>query len=173
MTQNLTLPLLLIALACAACGGTKSERKQAADRDRAESATAPFDATYFKDPEHAHLAFVFEIEDGQLKFSDGVPGRRPGAAPYRASGAGSVRVTYRDSAGKELGNYSIEDPVLARSCDFDGEREGELKPIPRGTAEIIVPANPAIATIEISTGKERILRFDVSAQIKKALGGKD
>ncbi|MCZ6573534.1 MAG: hypothetical protein O7C98_10265 [Planctomycetota bacterium] len=173
MTRNLTLPLLFTALAFSGCAGTKSERKQAADRDRVESATAPFDATYFRDREHMHLALVFEIVDGQLRFGDGVPGRRPGSPPYRAPGAGSVRITYRDSSGKELGNYSIEDPVLARSCDFDQEREGELKLIARGTAEIIVPANPAIATVEISTGKDRVLRFDVSAQIKKALGDKD
>ena len=76
-------------------------------------------------------------------------------------------VVYKGVDGKEIGRYSIDDPVLARSCDFDFEKAGDTKPMKLGTAEILLPYDPKIATLGIGRVDGKLKLFNVSPQIKE------
>ena len=65
----------------------------------------------------------------------------------------------------------MDDPVIARSCDLEAGKRAGLKPIPRGSAEILLPADPRIASIEIAPREGRPRTFDVSGPIGEGIRG--
>lgn len=164
--------LMIIATAILwGCAASRAEYKSHRLRQKAERNTPPFTPAYFKQKERRHMAVFFDIVDGTLTPSRRTAEIRPGRMPYRSATTGNVLVIYKAADGKELGRYAIEDPVLARSCDFDSGKTGELKPIERGTIEILLPYNPAITTVEIGRIEGKLREFDFGYQIREGLKG--
>lgn len=136
-------------------------------RQEVEASTPAFNPAYFKDKERRHLAVAFEIVEGKLKLDFRPAQLRPGNMPYRTAAMGEVLVLYRDAAGKELGRYAIENPVLARSCDAGGRKPfGETKRLDGARVEILLPDEPAIHSVEIGLVNEEGRSFDVSERVK-------
>lgn len=151
--------------------GCDSDLMKSYNRDRerqeVESKTPPFNPSYYRDATRRHLAISFDIADGVLTASDSPAQVRPGRLPYHSPTAGNVLVVFKDAKGKELGRYAIEDPALARSCDFDQSRVGDVKPIKRGKVEILLPFNLSIESVQIGrigkAGKEFSVRDQIAA----------
>ena len=85
------------------------------------------------------MAVFFNIVDGVLIPSSRSADIRPGRMPHHSKTSGNVMIVYKGPDEKELGRYATEDPILVRSCDFDKGKVGELKPIDKGTVEILLP----------------------------------
>ena len=164
-------PLLLCGLGiCFLTGCTETtwyEFQQAWDRSTLETSTPAFNPGYFKDTSLRHVAIFFDILDGQLVLNPRPAELRPGSLPYQSRSTGDVRIVYFDSSGQELGNYALENPLIARSCDFTGKLPmGESKPLPRGAVEVLVPHNIAIAHVKVGLLNENGKRFQVGEVIK-------
>ncbi len=127
---------------------------------------SPFNPGYFKDESQRHLTIHFNIDNGKLDINKTKDGElRPGKMPYHPGG--DTDVVYKDSNGKVINRYSIEDPTRLRSCELiDGKREGVF-PREKGEAELLLPANPEIALISvIYADKEPQEDIDVSEIVK-------
>jgi hypothetical protein len=162
----LFLVAVVFAGGCATTGGpSKLQREQ----QSVAKHTPAFDPSYFKEPQRKHLAVFFDVREGELAPSKRAAQVRPGRMPHRSETAGNVIVVYRGVDGKELGRYAVEDPALARSCDFDRSRTGAVKPIPKGTVEILLPYDPRIGTVEISRVGGKPRSFDIRPQIAEGL----
>lgn len=137
-------------------------------RQEVENKTPAFNPAYFKDVDRRHLAIVFDVVDGKLRPDPQPAQQRPGSMPYRTATAGNVLIIYKDALGKELGRYAVEDPVLARSCDFEeGQRIGETKPLKHAKVEILLPDDSAIHSVVIGRIDGKSKSFDISAQVEK------
>jgi len=148
-------------------GKTWHEFQMAKDRDTLETHTPGFNPGYFKKQSSQHLAIFFDIVEGEIVLNPRPAELRPGSLPYQSRSAGDVRIAYFDSTEKELGHYALENPLVARSCDFEGKsRMGETKPILRGTIEVLVPNNMAITYVEIGPTHQKGKRFKVGEVIK-------
>lgn len=113
---------------------------------------APFDPEYYRHSEH--FALLLHATIGPPAPADHMVEIRPGPAPFRPPDGGAVTVTYHDSSGNELGRFALPD----------------LPFLPEADIELLLPANPHIATVEIGPVHGRTLRFDVGADIRLALG---
>ncbi len=148
-------------------GKTWQEFQMARDRENLEDNTPAFNPGYFKNQTNQHLALFFEIIEGQLTLSSRPAELRPGSLPHQNRSAGNVEIKYFDGTGEKLGQYAIEDPLIARSCDVEaGEIMGETKNIPSGTVEILLPDNLMITQIEVSPIKKKGIHFQVGEVIK-------
>lgn len=150
----------------AGCSTTnKREYHSYKEEQKLKRLSGDFDPAYFKSTENRHMAVFFKISDGKLQPASTPPQTRPGSMPYRSADAGNVLVIYRDSNGKELGRHAVEDPLLARSCDFDDNKTGRLNPLPENTSiEILLPDLPAITHIEIGRIDGKRKTFEIKGR---------
>lgn len=150
---------------CGSMGQYSEYNKQ----QKAADATPSFDPAYFKDSKRRHLAVTFDIEEGVLKQPTKPIEVRPGNLPYRSATAGDVVIVYRDKSGKELGRYAVHDPVLARSCESDEGREGELKTIPNGNVEVLLPLDSRIAQVDVGRPNKKAKQFPIEDKMKSVI----
>ena len=169
--RSITLALIVLAAVAVGSGFTVDDviLKFAELRQRVETATQPFNASYFNDFESVHVVIFFDISEGELVPSDAPVQIRSGDMPYRSDDGGNLRLIYGDASGREIGRYTIEDPGVVRSCDPDYEELGAIKPIALGTTELVVPFDPAIAILQIQRPGDEARTFDVSAQMAEGL----
>ncbi|MFC1511717.1 hypothetical protein ACFL5H_00795 [Candidatus Latescibacterota bacterium] len=171
--ENIYTALIILLISvmviggCAMFGG--GDYKFYNSRDNVEKDTPPYNPSYYRDQESRHMAVFFDIVDGLLIPSSRVAEIRPGRMPYRSETSGNIMIVYNGPDGRELGSYATEDPILARSCDFDDGNVGEIKIIEKGTIEVLLPFNRSIAEVEIGKVGEESKTFDFSVQIKKAI----
>lgn len=170
----ITLTIILISVmsvgGCSVLGGEEYEFYNS--RKKVEKNTPSFSPSYFKDKERRHMAVFFNIVDGVLVPSSRPADIRPGRMPHHSKTSGNVSIIYKGADEKELGRYAIEDPILVRSCDFDKGKMGEIKPIDKGTVEILLPYNPLISIVEVVRIDGKRKTFDFSEQIKSGLRSK-
>lgn len=116
----------------------------------------PFKPGYFKDEDEnkRHLSIHFNIDTGKLLIDKMKNGElRPGKLPYHPGG--NTEVVYKDINGEEIERYSIADPTTLRSCELiNGKRDGVFRP-DKGKVELLFPANPDIAFIDIINADDR------------------
>ncbi len=171
--QKFSLCLLLasITVVPSGCSAGANEYRFEKDRRKIEDNTPPFNPAYFKKADSKHISVFFDIVEGELILSKKPAQVRPGQMPYRSKTAGSVLVIYKGADGKELGRYATEDPALARSCDFEAGKKGNVKPIERGRAEILLPYDPKITTLEIGLKEGKKKTFNIGSQVNEGLRG--
>jgi len=158
----------------AGCTSEIDEYQQYRKQQQVEGATPAFNPAHFKEAERRHVAVFFEIVGGNLQLAARPAQLRPGNLPYRSQTAGDVVVVYRDNAGKELGRYATLDPILARSCDSEKRRVGELKPLPDGlVVEVLLPYDPHIQTVDIGRPGKEPLSFRIGGRIDGAVKAKE
>ena len=158
-----SLAVLGIWLVSGCSTADKREYKAYKEQQKIQRLSGDFDPAYFRNTENRHMAVFFRISGGKLQPVATPPQSRPGGMPYRSADAGNVLVIYRDSSGKELGRYAVEDPLLVRSCDFDNNKTGLLNPLPENTSiEILLPDLPTITQIEIGRidGKRKTFKIN-------------
>lgn len=174
--KNIYIVLTIVLISVMAVVGYSllggEEYKFYNSRDKAEKNTPSFSPTYFKDEGRRHMAVFFNIVDGVLMPSSRSADIRPGRMPHHSKTSGNVIIVYKGPDEKELGRYATEDPILVRSCDFDKGKVGELKPIDKGTVEILLPYDPLITAVEIVRIDGKRKTFDFSIQIKGGLKSK-
>lgn len=141
---------------------TNSEYRE---RRSVEAEKKGFDPAYFRRVESRHMAISFDIVEGKIQASSRPAEIRPGLMPRRSE-SGSVAIAFEDATGKLLGSYGVEDPLLARSCDFD-DGPGELAPIMSGRIEVLVPLNENVHQIRFSAFGKQPLVFDVAENVKR------
>lgn len=177
MTNTNSLPAFLVAVCSlillSGCGRNSEDYEFHQNSQELEDNTPPFNPTYFKDSDRQHMAVFFNISNGMLSLSNRPAEIRPGDMPYHTATGGNVLIIYKDADGKELGRYAIEDPVLARSCDFDDGAIGELRRIPSGTTEILLPYNENIASIDLGRVDGKLKTFSVARIVKSSVNGQD
>jgi hypothetical protein len=91
---------------------------------------------------------------------------RPGRMPYHPGGAGDFMVTFWDSAGNKLENYTMEDPRTVRNCDFAQGVPSGVMPRSSGLVNILAPADRNIAALSLSSASGWGQRFDLGDSIR-------
>lgn len=129
-----------------------------------EETTRPFSTTYFTDGQSQHIAVFLEIVNGALQ-SPSVGEKyeiSPGSLPYSPPGAGVLYVIYRRVDGSEVGRRTINDPLTVRVCDSAGNGPLGIVPIRNGSAEILIPYDPGIDSIELkrASGESNIFHLN-------------
>lgn len=112
----------------------------------------PFDPEYYS--RSTHIVLLVSSAAGPARPPEYRVEKRPGPAPFQPPDAGTVEVRYLDASGNELGHHAFPDQSLPR--------EGDI--------ELLLPANPEIATVELGPVQGRTLRFDVRVGIRQAIG---
>ena len=160
--------VLMLSWLSGGCARKNAENQLAEDREKVEKSISAFNPAYFRDNDRKHITVFFDIVDGNLSISPRPAEIRPGRLPFRAASAGPFLVVYKNAEGKELGRYATEDPTVVRGFDSSGDNKPSLKSIRDGTIEILLTANPAIATVEIGRIDGEPRSFSVSEQVKNA-----
>lgn len=131
--------------------------------EKAAQNTPPFDPSWDVDPQQTHAALFFEIENGRLRLLDQPAERRPGRMPYDNRSGGPIAIVYLDQSGEEIGRYGSEHPATSRACAH--ESVSRIARLERGTVEILIPADPDIATLRLEW-EEGSREFDAHAQMQ-------
>ncbi|MEP6728903.1 MAG: hypothetical protein ABJC98_23965 [Bacteroidota bacterium] len=154
--------LLSMQLLISSCKqNNKAQENKAVDAalQKTEEQKGSFDPAYFKDSANAHLAIELSYANNQFAATPGTASFRPGRSPYPAGDTSHAFVVrYKDANGKIVGSYSFDNPGLLRACD--GSRPQVIK-TDNIHFEILVPANKAITTVEISNKGKTISNFTV------------
>jgi hypothetical protein len=119
------------------------------DRHQVEDNTPPFNPLYFRDTMNMHMAFFFDVRNGNLSQSLKPRQVRPGGMPYHSRTRGEFVVVYKDSNNTELGRYAIQNPTYVRSYDVFYDTTGDMRPIISGTIEILTPYDNRIYILQI------------------------
>ncbi len=160
---GVTLAVILV-LQVVGCADRNRARQEIERIRQAEQTIRPFTPDALHDSTQQHFAVAFRIVADSLEFLPDSVTVRPGRMPYRPSGAGDFTVTAFDSTGTKVVGYTMEDPRIVRSCDFPSGGQAETKLLSSGRVELLVPADPAIRSLEVSSGT-RVQRFPPTGQM--------
>lgn len=125
-------------------------------RDRVEKSTKPFNPNYFSLPENSFYVLEAMVVDNKIVIdSTATISVVPGKMPYPN---GNFKVTIMDKQGKQISEYFMQDPLIARSCEGEDNHNSLLK---NGRVFISLPKNNSIGTLIFTRGKERVGTVDI------------
>lgn len=153
--------LVSLSICIIGCTRQQNNRQMTSKRDQISKEIRPFQADYFKDATRRHVAVFFEVKEGKLESSTRPAEVRPGNMPYRSKVGGGVMIRYADESGKVLGQYFVENPIMARTCDFDYDGVGDVSPMEGAIVEILLPFQAQLTSLEVMDSKEHVIKLDM------------
>ena len=116
-----------------------------------------FEPEYFTstDNEKQHIMIPFTVTGTGRLVQSGQGKLRPGPFPYSNKSNGDTKIVFLNSEEEEIGHYYIENPATTRHCynsplgKGKGKRDIRKKQAGRPKAEILIPADINIASIDI------------------------
>lgn len=125
-------------------------------RERVEKNTKPFNPSYFSLSENSFYVLEAMVVDNKIVIdSTATISVVPGNLPYPN---GDFKVSILDKQGKQISEYFMQDPLIARSCE--GENNN-ITPLEKGRVFISLPKNNSIGTLIFTRGKERVGTVDI------------
>lgn len=156
-TSQLIYSALLSALLLVACGEKKtaSDLKQEEALPVLEENAGNFDPSDQPKGESAHRALTIVVDSAgnyaldTLSLSEPL---RKGIVPFgdddkESRNALPFKVSWLDANGKRIGGYSMEAPLLMRSCE---EGKELVRTLPQGRFEVLLPARGNISSVQLS-----------------------
>jgi len=152
-----TIAVTLICVAFFTGFATKEKENKAAGEAAAkiEGQRKPFNPNYNVDTAAATLHMTFKVQDGQILPKPVKVELIPGKMPYRPT-RGPFLLTYRDSLKKEIVSYSIENPLVIRSCD--GLKKPAVSVMQTGVFSIRIPYSPNAAHLELLDSERKEMK---------------
>mgnify|MGYP003648831961 CR=1 FL=1 len=125
-------------------------------RDRVEKTTKPFNLNYFTASENSFYVLEANIIENKIVIdSTARLTVAPGKLPYPS---GNFKVSVLDKQGKQIVEYLMQDPLLARSCEGENNH---IDRVEKARVFIALPKNNSIATLVFSRGKEELGKVDI------------
>lgn len=108
----------------------------------------------------SHRALILQYAGGMYTL-DSISEARKGRLPYKLQEKNSLpfRVTFYDAQNKPLGGYSIENPMMLRSCEPGAE---DIRMTDSMQFEILIPDNRNISTVRIAEQQKELASFSLS-----------
>ncbi|CAM3514965.1 hypothetical protein [Aequorivita lipolytica] len=154
--KTLNKVLFIVACLLLTITANAQEENDEQKRDRVEKSTKPFNPSYFSLSENSFYVLEAMVVDNKIVIdSSATIALVPGKMPYPS---GNFKVSIMDKQGKQISEYFMQDPLIARSCE--GENNN-LTPLEKGRVYISLPKNNNIGTLIFSRGKERVGTVDV------------
>ncbi len=162
------LVALLFAISCTP-QQTKSDKMLKEALPQLDKSAGNFDPSSEVKAESAHRALTIVVSnDGTYKLDSvslNAPVRK-GRLPYKIDreepkGGLPFAVSWYDRANSRLGSYTIESPLLLRSCE-DGKQE--IKVVSAGSFELLLPANVDIGNVRITDAGKEVATFQLPAR---------
>lgn len=125
-----------------------------------------FDPSTEIKPESAHRGFTVVVDANgtlQLDSSSINSPIRKGRLPYpldrEQKNNTPFSVSWYDANNKRLGGYSIESPLILRTCE---EGKEEVKVMSSGTFEVLLPADRSISSFQLTSQGKVVGNFKLS-----------
>jgi hypothetical protein len=134
---------------------------------KVEQLRKPFNPNYNIDTTAVTLYMTFKIKDGQITPKPIKAEIIPGKMPYQPM-RGTFLLTCRDSLKKEVASYSIENPLVIRSCDDVGKPA--ISVMKTGTFSIRFPFSPTAMYLELLDNEHKEIKrveIDLFAILKE------
>jgi hypothetical protein len=147
--------VLMLVLAAVSCSGRQQQftKQQRAALDTTEKNRRPFNPNMNADTTKLKAALTLEVRDGQVVDAPARLELIPsGVEPHRPT-KGTFTISYSDSAGRELGRYTIPNPMILRSCD--DPRRAVVTTMKNGQFLVTVPYTAALQYIRLSDDSVR------------------
>ena len=153
-----TLNKLFLITACLLLTMTvkAQEENDEQKRDRVEKSTKPFNMNYFSLSENSFYVLEARVADNKIVIDSTATIKVvPGKLPYPS---GNFKVSVLDKQGKQITEYLMQDPLIARSCEGENNNLGTLDV---GRVYIALPKNNSIGTLVFTRDKEQVGTVDI------------